>query len=214
MHTHRLWLEEQWRGVVVPYAQMWLLAAMNRSLLPGCCLDGYLSCGGGGGAKPWACWAGVANGARLATGSLPTWCSCERLLLVQAMPKHRQTMLFTATMTPPLEALQQKILNDPCVVKLLSRLTTASNLKEQYILVPAKVKEVFLMHVLGRLEEFAVRSAIIFCAKKHTCELVGGLLHQLECAAVTLHGDKKQKARLAALHKVWLLIAEVSYLRC
>lgn len=111
-------------------------------------------------------------------------------------------MLFTATMTAPLEALQHRIFKDPCVVKLLSGLETASNLKEQYILVPAKVKEVFLMHVLGRLAEFKVRSGIIFCGKKTTCELLGGLLHQLDVTAATLHGDKKQKARLAALHKV------------
>lgn len=133
----------------------------------------------------------------------------ESVWAMQAMPKHRQTMLFTATMTAPLEALQRRILKDPCVVKLLSGLATVSHLKEQYILVPAKVKEVFLMHMLGRLEEFAVRSAIIFCAKKYTCEILGGLLHQLDCAAATLHADKKQKARLAALHKVcsrWQLL--------
>eukprot|EP00892_Ulva_mutabilis_P009545 jgi/Ulvmu1/6963/UM033_0020.1 len=122
-------------------------------------------------------------------------------VIIKTMSERRQTLLFTATMTPPLEALQKNILKDPCIVKLLSGLTTASNLKEQYILVPAKVKEVFLMHILGQLEDFQVRSAIIFCARKHSCELLGGLLHQLECKAVTLHGDKKQKARLASLHQ-------------
>lgn len=185
------------------HAQTIFLVPMKRCLMAACCLDECGNCGGA--AMPQVC----LHCRRCQPGEwLPSrmvllvLLLMLRSLLMQAMPKHRQTMLFTATITPPLEALQQKILKDPFVLKLLSGLTTASNLKEQYILVPAKVKEVFLLHVLGRLEEFSVRSAIIFCAKKHTCELVGGLLHQLECTAVTLHGDKKQKARLAALHKV------------
>ena len=136
---------------------------------------------------------------------VPCWYSItlsDVLWEVQTMVRRKQTLLFTATMTSPLQALQESILKDPCVVMLVPGLATVSNLKEQFILVPAKVKEVYLMHILGRFEELKVRSAMIFCAKKHSCELLGGLLHKLECKAVTLHGDKKQKARLAALHQV------------
>lgn len=44
-------------------------------------------------------------------------------------------------------------------------LETARSLREEYVFVPAKVREVYLAHLLGGLEEqHSVRSAIVFCA--------------------------------------------------
>ena len=44
-------------------------------------------------------------------------------------------------------------------------LETAERLREEYVFVPAKVKEVYLAHLLETArEEHAVRSAIVFCA--------------------------------------------------
>jgi ATP-dependent RNA helicase DDX49/DBP8 len=119
------------------------------------------------------------------------------------IPRKRQTLLFTATMTQPLEALRSSILRDPFVFQQHLGLETADNLTENYMLVPAKVKEVYLMHVLQtQLEALSVRSVMVFCSKKASCELVSGLLYQLGVTAVSLHSGKPQKARLAALHQV------------
>ena len=54
-----------------------------------------------------------------------------------------------------------------------SGLTTAAGLTQQYVFVPAKVKEVYLYHVLTRLQELSVRSAIIFVG---TCRVRMGCL--------------------------------------
>ena len=66
----------------------------------------------------------------------------------------------------------------------------------------AHVKELYLVFILQRLQDYKVRSGMIFCGTKDTCEFIGGLLYQLKQSAVTLHSGKKQKARLGALNKV------------
>jgi hypothetical protein len=52
-------------------------------------------------------------------------------------------------------------------------LQTAEKLRQQYLFLPAKVKEVYLVHLLGQLEELQCRSAIIFAG---TCKVREGLL--------------------------------------
>ena len=43
-------------------------------------------------------------------------------------------------------------------------LQTAEHLRQEYLLVPAKVKDVYLAHLLQQLTDLAVRSAIVFCS--------------------------------------------------
>jgi ATP-dependent RNA helicase DDX49/DBP8 len=121
---------------------------------------------------------------------------------VQVIPSKRQTLLFTATMTEPLSALRAANLKNPCTYQQHEGLQTADNIQERYLLVPAKVKEVYLVHVLRRMQELSARNAIVFCSKRGSCEIVSGLLFHLGIAAVSLHSGKPQKARLGALHKV------------
>ena len=53
-------------------------------------------------------------------------------------------------------------------------LQTADRLRQEYLFIPAKVKEVYLVHLLGLLEELKCRSAIIFVGtcKVGACVLV------------------------------------------
>ncbi len=43
-------------------------------------------------------------------------------------------------------------------------LQTAVQLRQEFLLVPAKVKDVYLVHLLEQLADLKVRSAIIFCS--------------------------------------------------
>lgn len=68
-------------------------------------------------------------------------------------------------------------------------------------LAPAQVKEVYLAHLLGQLEELKCRSAIIFTGTCKGCHLLSVLLEELGIAAAALHSHKPQRARLAALDR-------------
>ncbi|KAG2451318.1 hypothetical protein HYH02_003923 [Chlamydomonas schloesseri] len=122
----------------------------------------------------------------------------RRILL--ALPAERQTLLFSATMTKSLIALQRQSLADAHVFQAYEGLRTADKLKEEYLFLPAKVKEVYLHHLLTVvLPARKVRSAIIFAGTCRGCHLLSLLLEELGLPAVALHSGKSQKGRLAAL---------------
>lgn len=80
-------------------------------------------------------------------------------------------------------------------------LQTADKLKEQYVFIPAKVKDVYLYHLLTSLDQQSprVRSAIIFVSTCRGCQALSLLLGELGLPCAALHSGKKQAARLAAL---------------
>jgi ATP-dependent RNA helicase DDX49/DBP8 len=115
-------------------------------------------------------------------------------------------------MTQPLAALQRRILRAPVAIVDLTahsavaagggELRVADNLTEEFALVPQRVKDVYAVHILERLEALNVRSVIVFCSTRRGCERFSALLHELKLSAVSLHSGKPQRARLAALYQV------------
>ena len=87
---------------------------------------------------------------------------------------------------------------------------TAATLKEEYIFVPAKVKEVYLYHLLNSLEEADVRSVIVFVSTCKGCNLLDMLLQELDIPCVALHSHKSQRGRMAAMDRCSIFLAHTS----
>ncbi|KAG2501639.1 hypothetical protein HYH03_000143 [Edaphochlamys debaryana] len=120
--------------------------------------------------------------------------------ILSRLPAERQTLLFSATMTQSLIALQRASLEGAHVFEAYQGLRTADRLTEEYVFLPSKVKEVYLHHLLTVvLPAKKVRSAIIFAGTCRGCHLLSLLLEELGLPAVALHSGKPQKARLASL---------------
>ncbi|KAH8118796.1 DEAD-domain-containing protein [Phellopilus nigrolimitatus] len=72
--------------------------------------------------------------------------------LFSALPKERQTCLFTATMTESIEALisapPRLGKQQPFVHRMSSTVETVDTLEQHYILVPSHVREPYLFHLL------------------------------------------------------------------
>lgn len=66
---------------------------------------------------------------------------------------------------------------------------------------PAKIKEVYLAHLLGQLEDLKVRSAMVFCSTCKGCRLLSYVLEELGIGCSALHSHQSQGRRLAALDK-------------
>ncbi|KAF9462588.1 DEAD-domain-containing protein [Collybia nuda] len=81
----------------------------------------------------------------------PTF-SPELSHLFSALPKDRQTSLFTATLTPSIEALADVAprpgKRKPYVHRMSEYIETVSTLKQYYILVPSHVREAYLYYLL------------------------------------------------------------------
>mmetsp|Transcript_6733 Transcript_6733/g.11864 ORF Transcript_6733/g.11864 Transcript_6733/m.11864 type:complete len:461 (+) Transcript_6733:48-1430(+) len=120
--------------------------------------------------------------------------------ILQVMPPRgkRQTFLFSATMTSKVAKLQRASLDNPVRVEVsASKYQTVKTLVQQYLFVPAKYKETYLVYILN---ELAGQSAIIFVAACNTASKIALMLRTLGIKATSLHGQMHQTKRLGALN--------------
>ena len=116
--------------------------------------------GGGGGSMEAPAYIRVGGGAVFATALCTTACApdpiryslCLRPCPLQPVP---QTLSATACAPDPVR-YSPSMAYLPPPLQAYEGLRTADNLREQYVFLPAKVKEVYLVHLLARLEEFKV----------------------------------------------------------
>lgn len=125
----------------------------------------------------------------------------ELRAIFQCLPKNRQTLLFSATMTSNLQTLLELSANKAYFYEAYEGFKTVESLKQQYIFIPKNVKDVYLQYILSKIKDIGVRSAIIFVSTCRSCQLLGLLLEELEIDAAALHSYKSQSLRLSALHK-------------
>ena len=84
--------------------------------------------------------------------------------ILQVIPRERNTLLFSATMTSKVSKLQRASLVDPVKIEVAHKYQTAAGLVQQYLFMPAKHKDVYLAYLLN---EMAGSTSIIFTS---TCE--------------------------------------------
>jgi superfamily II DNA/RNA helicase len=110
------------------------------------------------------------------------------------LPKSRQTLLFSATMPPPIQKLAAKFLNDPKRVEVARPATANVNIEQRLVEVSADKKKDALKELL-RGED--VRNAIIFCNRKTTVRELTSSLKRSYFHAGQIHGDMDQAQRIA-----------------
>ncbi|MES2137102.1 MAG: DEAD/DEAH box helicase [Pseudomonadota bacterium] len=110
------------------------------------------------------------------------------------LPKSRQTLLFSATMPPPIQKLAAKFLNDPKRVEVARPATANINIEQRLIEVRPDKKKDVLRDIL-RHEEF--RNAIIFCNRKTTVRELASSLKRSGFKVGQIQGDMEQSDRIA-----------------
>ena len=110
------------------------------------------------------------------------------------LPRDRQTLLFSATMPPPIQKLAQKFLNDPKRVEVARPATANINIDQQLVQVRADKKKDALKEIL-RAAEF--KNAIVFCNRKTTVRELASSLRRSGFAAGQIQGDMDQSDRIA-----------------
>ncbi|VDP59432.1 unnamed protein product [Heligmosomoides polygyrus] len=118
--------------------------------------------------------------------------------ILRVIPKDRRTYLFSATMTKKVAKLERASLKDPARVEVSTRYQTVDKLKQNYLFIPFKYKEAYLVYLLN---ELAGNTAIVFCATCNGAMQIAMMLRQLGMQAVPLHGQMGQEKRLGALNK-------------
>jgi superfamily II DNA/RNA helicase len=110
------------------------------------------------------------------------------------LPKQRQTLLFSATMPPPIKKLADKFLSDPKTIEVARPATANINIEQRLVATRGDKKRDVLRTIL-RDEEF--KNAIVFCNKKTTVRELYTSLKRSGFAVGQIQGDMDQSDRIA-----------------
>ena len=116
--------------------------------------------------------------------------------VIAAIPKARQTLLFSATMPSDIVSLSAAILKDPVRVEVTPIATTAEKVKQHVLFVEKADKRNLLGELLAKPQ---ITRAIVFKRTKHGANRVAEHLVELGIPSRAIHGNKSQNAREAAL---------------
>ncbi len=115
--------------------------------------------------------------------------------IIQAVPAHRQTMLFSATFPPEVEQLAASSLKSPQRIAVgLAR--PAYTVAHALYPVPAHLKTALLLKLLDRTE---ADSVLIFTRTKHRAQKLAQQIERAGHKVTSLHGDRSQGQRQAAM---------------
>ena len=114
------------------------------------------------------------------------------------LPKQRQTLLFSATMPPPIKKLADRFLSNPKTIEVSRPASTSLNITQWMVPVTggAFEKRRRLRQLLGQEE---VTNAIIFCNRKTTVRELNKSLKDNGYRSGEIHGDMEQPQRIAEL---------------
>lgn len=126
-------------------------------------------------------------------GFLPDIRKVERRL-----PKDRQSLLFSATLSGPIEMLSRQFLKKPALVEIGSRSNPAKTVHQLVYEVPRHLKFPLLLHLL---EDQALFTVLVFVSMKQFANRITKQLSQAGVEAEAIHGDRTQNQRQRALDR-------------
>jgi len=113
--------------------------------------------------------------------------------IVAAVPKQRQTLLFSATMPSSIQHLADSILTDPVEVRIAPGRPAAETVEQFVYHVDLADKTVLLKHLLDAHPEMT--RALVFTRTKRGADRVVRHLRYSDVPSDALHSDKSQKER-------------------
>ena len=114
------------------------------------------------------------------------------------LPDTRQTMLFSATMPPPIEKLAKKFLNNPKRIEVSRAASTNKDITAFKVMVKSREKRDTLRWFL---RNDMVETAIIFANRKTTVREVNKSLQSHGFSSGEIHGDMDQTSRIRELDR-------------
>ena len=118
--------------------------------------------------------------------------------ILKVIPRERRTQLFSATMTNKVQKLQRACLSDPAKVEVSTKYSTVDTLRQQYLFIPAKFKECYLVFAV---RELAGSTFVLFTRTCDSTRKLSLVLRNLGFGAIPIHGQMSQPKRIGALNK-------------
>ena len=129
--------------------------------------------------------------------------------IIAKLPHKRQSLFFSATMSPEINKLATSLLKNPIYVAAAPQATTVERVKQCMYFVDSSDKEKLLLDLL---KQEHLTSVLIFTRTKHKANKVALFLEKHKVSADAIHGNKSQNARTKAIKdfktgKVKVLVA-------
>lgn len=129
--------------------------------------------------------------------------------IVADLPKRRQTLMFSATLSKAIESLARKFLYQPKMVQIGTRSNPADTVVQSVYEVPAHLKTEMLLELL---QQPRFTRVLVFVRLKDGANRLTQALQAAKVSVVKLHSSRTQEQRLKALQdfkdgKVRVLVA-------
>lgn len=120
--------------------------------------------------------------------------------IAAACPAERQTLMFSATMAPPIAKLAKALLRDPLRVDVAPQSSTADTVAQNILFVDRPAKFATLLDMLQNGGRFgSLYKTLVFTRTKHGANKLQAQLHKKGVKALAIHGNKSQNQRKKAL---------------
>jgi ATP-dependent RNA helicase RhlE len=116
--------------------------------------------------------------------------------ILARLPRQRQTLFFSATFPPTIEALAHSMLCDPLRVEVVEQATNALDIAQRAIEVDASRRTQLLRHLIATEKWTRV---LVFAATKHATEIIAVKLRGAGITAEPFHGELSQGKRTQVL---------------
>ncbi len=117
--------------------------------------------------------------------------------IVRQVPKARQTLMFSATLSKEIEALTHEFQRTPKIVQIGRRANPAETVTQLVYEVPKHLKPALLLHLL---RDPKMDMVLVFSRMKHGADRIARGLEQQGIRTGTLHSNRSQNQRLRALN--------------
>ena len=116
--------------------------------------------------------------------------------IISRVPAKRQTMLFSATMSPEVRSLVSSIQTNPEMIDIGERRKPVETVKQHFYSSPQESKMDLLFHILQSKELDCV---LVFSRTKHGADKISNRLERSGVKAVAIHSNRTQAQRQRAL---------------
>jgi ATP-dependent RNA helicase RhlE len=116
--------------------------------------------------------------------------------IVGTLPKKRQTMLFSATISKEVQTLAADMLNAPQIIQIGRPRNPIDTIKQHLYPVRKEQKMDLLIHLLGKSQMYSV---LVFSRTKHGADKINHKLKQAGIKSVAIHSGRTQGQRLTAM---------------
>lgn len=118
--------------------------------------------------------------------------------LIQALPRRRQTLFFSATIDKKIKKIAYSLVRDAIRIQISPKDPVARNVNHNVAFIDMDHKRFFLERAVTENPE---SKFLVFVRTKVRAERVMKAMERVGIESLTFHGDKDQRERLAALNQ-------------